>query len=266
MKSSNPIVQEVIEKFMTVQKMSKILSSPNGSAIKGLLISGDAGTGKTHYAKLGVYDSVEEDDVIYIKGASITAAALYVKLFLARQKGKVIVLDDVDIIHKSKAELSTILDLLKGATEMTSGERILAWERASSNNLMKELGVPMSFDFQGSIIWITNDKIADIEKKAKGHWNAISSRFNQVPVWLNDQEKLMYTLYLLEEVDMLGKSCQIKEGGYSKEIISETINYIRTNYKFLNEITPRISAKIADLMESFPNDWKMMCDNQLMSI
>jgi len=264
--SNNPIVQEVIEKFMTVQKMSMIMSSPNGSAIKGLIISGDAGTGKTHWAKLGVYHSVEEDDVIYIKGASITAAALYIKMYLSRQKGKVLVLDDVDIIHKSKAEMSTILDLLKGATEMTSGERIIAWERASANSMMKELDVPMSFDFQGSVIWITNDKISDIATKAKGHWNAISSRFNQVPVWLNDQEKLMYTLHLLEEVDMLGKKCQTKKGGYSKKIIQETINYIRTNYKYLNEITPRISAKIADLMESFPNDWKMMCDNQLMSL
>ena len=75
----------------------------------------------------------------------------------------------------------------------------------------------------------------------------------------------MYTLYLVEEVDMLGKSCNIKEGGYSKEIIQETTSYIRKNYKFLNEVTPRIAAKIADLMEMFPNDWKMMCDNQLMS-
>jgi len=265
MTSNNPIVQEVIEKFMTVEKMAAIFSRPEGSNIKGLLISGDAGTGKTFFTKRGVYQSVNDDDIIYIKGASITAAALFIKLFLAREKGKILVLDDVDIIHKSGQEMNTILDLLKGATEMTKGERILSWERAGANTMMRELEVPMSFNFEGSVIWITNDKISEIADKAKGHWNAISSRFNQVPVYLNEQEKLMYTLHLLEEVDMLGKNCEVVEGGFSREIIQETISYIRKNYKFLNEVTPRIAAKIATLMEDFPNEWKMMCDNQLMS-
>ena len=266
MKSSNPIVQEVIDNFGTVEKMSSIFASPNGSSIKALLVSGDAGTGKTNSVMKGVYSVVEnEDDIIYLKGASMTAAALYCKMYLARNKGKVLVLDDVDIIHKSSQELSTILDLFKAAAEMTKGDRVLSWERATANNLMKELGVPMSYVFEGSIIWITNDKIADIERKAKGHWNAISSRFNINTVYLNDQEKLLYTLFLVEEEGMLGVKCNMKQGGYSDEIVKMTSDYIRKNYKYLNEVTPRIAGKIADLMETFPNDWKMMCDNQLMS-
>jgi hypothetical protein len=261
---TNPIVEEVVEQFNVVEKMSKIFSTGQ-SSIKGLLISGDAGTGKTFFAKKGLYQSVSDDEVTYIKGSSITAAALYVKLFLSRHKGSVLVLDDVDIIHKGKAELNTILDLLKGATEMTKGERMISWERVQNNALMRELDVPTSFDYQGSIIWITNDSISDIEKRTSGHWQSISSRFSQLPIKLTTEQKLLYTLYLLEDMDMLGKNCEVKEGGFSEDIIENTIQYIRKNYKILNEVTPRIAAKIADLMDMFPNDWKMMCDNQLIS-
>lgn len=266
MTSSNPIVQEVINNFKSIEKMASIFASPNGSAIKALLVSGDAGTGKTNSVMNGVYSVVDDpNDVVYLKGASLTAAALYCKMYLAREKGKVLVLDDVDIIHKTAQELSTILDLFKSAAEMTKGQRILSWERANANGMMRELGVPMSYVFEGSIIWITNDKLIDIENKAKGHWNAISSRFNISTVYLNDQEKLMYTLFLVEEVGMLGEKCNTKEGGYSDEIIQLTLGYIRKNYRYLNEITPRIAAKIAAMIEDFPTDWEMLCDNQLMN-
>jgi hypothetical protein len=260
-KTKNPVINGVLEKFDTVYKMTNIFASENGSAMNGLLISGDAGTGKTHWVNKGLAEATEENNIIYIKGSSITAPAIFVKLFLARRKGQVLVLDDVDIIHKSGAELSAILDLFKGATEMTKGERILAWERAGSNQLMSELGVPRSFDFQGSIIWITNDTLDQIAKKAKGHWYAISSRFNPITVYLNEQEKLLYTLHLIEE-GLLGENCHAKEGGYPEDIIESTSEYILENFRDFDNMTPRLAIKIADTMQTYPEDWKMLCDQQ----
>ena len=149
---------------------------------------------------------------------------------------------------------------------MTKGERILSWERASANQLFRELDIPMSFDFQGSIIWITNDTLDDIAKKAASHWNAIFSRFNPITIYLNDQEKLMYTLHLVEEVDMLGEECYALEGGYSKDVIKTTVDYIRKNYKHFNEITPRIAIKIADMITTYPNKWERLVNIQLQSM
>jgi hypothetical protein len=260
----NPVVKEVIDKFDAIYKITKIFVSESGSAMNGLLISGDAGTGKTYWVQKGLED-IEPKNIQYIKGSSITAPAIFVKLFLARRPGSILVLDDVDIIHKTTSERNTILDLFKGATEMTKGERWLSWERAGANALMNELGVPRTFDFQGSIIWITNDKIEAIAKKTKGHWNAISSRFNQQKIYLTEQEKLLYTLYLLQDMDMLGKNCMAKEGGYSKDIIDRTCDFVYDNYRDFSDLTPRTAIKIADLMETYPEDWKMLCENQLMS-
>jgi hypothetical protein len=264
LKHFNPIVSDVIDQFDTVELMTRVFTNTtNGSATRGLLISGDAGMGKTYFAMKGLYSSVDPSNIEYIKGSSISAAALYVKLFLCREAGKVLVLDDVDIIHKTAAELNTILDLLKGATEMTTDERTIAWERVASNPLMKEYGVPTSFVFNGSVVWITNDTISDIEKRCKGHWPALSSRMTQVLVRLDDHQKLQYTLYLLTEQDMLGVNCNTHVGGYSEDIINQVIDYVRVRWQSLREVTPRMVAKIADTMHIYPNHWEVIVENSM---
>ena len=68
-KSTNPIVQEVQDRFETIYDMTTIFTNGD-SATKGLLISGDAGTGKTHYVKKAIFDANAEDRCEYIKGSS----------------------------------------------------------------------------------------------------------------------------------------------------------------------------------------------------
>ena len=264
LKHFNPIVSDVIDQFDTVELMTRVFTDAhNQSATRGLLISGDAGMGKTYFAMKGLYSSVDPSNIEYIKGSSITAAALYIKLYNCREAGKVLVLDDVDIIHKGPAELNAILDLLKGATEMTTDDRTLSWERASLNTRMKEENVPTSFVFNGSIVWITNDTIADIEKRCKGHWPALSSRMTQVLVRLDEHQKLQYTLYLLTEQSMLGTNCNTRDGGYSEEIIDNVIDYVRMRWQSLREVTPRMVAKIADLMFIYPQQWEVIVENSM---
>lgn len=263
-RSPNPIVNKVIDKFESVYLTVRLFIENPDTAIKAILVSGDAGTGKTHWVKKAIKDlKLDPQNVYYVKGASISAAALYVILYIFREAGKIVVLDDCDIIHKAPGEKNAILDMLKGATELTKGERTIAWIKASPNDLMKKNNVPMSFDYQGSVIWITNDTIEDISKKAKNHWNAISSRFNQVKVYLSNEEKLCYTLFLIEEYGMLGKNCEAKEGGYSLSIQKDTIEYIKEHWESLNEITPRVATKIADMRENYPQHWKTMVKNQI---
>jgi hypothetical protein len=258
----NPIVQDVIDKFMTIYKICKVFVTGN-SAQKGIIISGDAGTGKSHYAKKAFIDTNTTDRVDYNKSKSFKAAAFYVRLFLNRNPGDVVAFDDCGLEHLTGEDFKVVIELLKGATEMTKGERILGWERATQNELMKAHNVPNEFDFQGSIIWITNSSFEQLEKKLGAHWEAIQSRFIQIPVRLNQQEKLLYTLYLLEEVKMLeGDRCETKEGGYSKEIVEATISYIRKNYKYMPNVTARVAAQIADTMEMFPEDWETLIQNQ----
>jgi hypothetical protein len=267
----NPIIEEVVNRYKTIQNYTSMFTNNNNNAIKGLLISGDAGFGKTHFTKMGL-GSTNPEMIDYVKGSSISAAALYVKLYMNRFEGQVLVLDDVDIINKTPADFLTILDLIKGATEPTKEERVLEWNRAQRNQLMRENDVPESFEFNGSIIWITNERISRIAEKAGSHWNAIDSRFYKVEAWLNDQEKLLYTLHLVEEIDMLGKECYAKEGGYDRDTIEKTIQYLRDNYKYMYDfnnnstLSPRSAVKLADTITNFTDDWEMMSNMQFIKL
>ena len=70
----------------------------------------------------------------------------------------------------------------------------------------------------------------------------------------------MYTIYLIEDVDMLGKNCYAKEGGYSKEVAAKVVQYLKDEWKTMDDITPRVAVKIADMIETYPNDWKIYAE------
>ena len=263
-KFMNPIVKEVFDTYKTVQTMTEMFAT-KPSVTRGLLISGNAGMGKTHFVQQAFKSTNTESNVMYVKGSSVTAAAMYCLLYQSREKGQIIVFDDTDIIHKSSAERAAILDMFKSATEPTMGQRIIGWHRAAPNPLMRDNDVPMQYDFQGSIVWITNDSVEDMRKLCKGHWNAIASRFTQIEAWFEDHQKIAYTLYLIDEVKMLGENCTVKEGGWPEEVVDDTIGYMNEHYRHLKDITPRTAIKIADVRATYPDQWRIFCDNQFLS-
>ncbi len=95
----NPIIKPVIEAFQTTYYQTLNFAKNAGQmAMNGLLVMGDAGVGKSHWVKQALRDAGVTGNVEYIKGGTITAAALYVKMFLNRMCHRILILDDVDII------------------------------------------------------------------------------------------------------------------------------------------------------------------------
>jgi len=246
----NPIAREVKEVFDGVDAMVTNFAKNPNSAINGLIVSGDAGIGKTHTVKAALKAAGVANNVEYIKGGKITAASLYVKLYLNRAKHRIVVLDDCDIIHHQ--DKRQIIPMLLGATEL--GQRgEVSWEVARRNALMEEYDVPTRYDFEGSIIWITNDTVEDIGKAAKQWKQAIFSRFNTAKCYFTDEQKYMYTMFLCENLQMLGANCAEFPGGYSVDTQDEAMDYMADNYRNLVEVTPRQAIKIADIIEHTPD-------------
>jgi hypothetical protein len=249
-KRINPIAAEVQETFDAIYEQTKSFIINPGSAVNGMIVSGDAGTGKSYTVSKAIRDQGHEHNVEVIKGGKITAASFYVKLWISRAKGKILILDDCDLVHHK--EKAVIVPLLLGACELGQKGDV-AWEVAQKNPMMTELNVPTQFNFQGNIIWITNDSRDSISKALPQWKHALNSRFNFASCYFTDDQKFMYTLHLIENHGMLSHNCLAfidKDGtvGYPTPIIEETLDYMTEHYRQLIEITPRQAIKIADTL------------------
>ena len=254
--SKNPIVKRVINRFEAIQNIAEVFVTGQ-SAQRGLLISGDAGTGKSHYVKQAFISTGTTKRVDYQKSKTFTPPALYAKLWENRMPGNVIVFDDCSLESMTGEGFRKWTSWIKGGLELSKDKKMIGYEAASKNALFEELGVEGEMDFQGSIIWITNTRFDKLAKKFGDHWEAVQSRFINVEVFLTKEEKFMYTNYLIEEVGMLGANCEAKEGGYS-----DTLEYLSDNYEDFKEITPRVAIKVADTMEMYPTMWKTILNQQ----
>ena len=256
----NPIVKRVKNKFTTIQKIAEIFVTSD-SPQRGLLVSGDAGTGKSHFIKQAFIQTNSKNRVDYRKSVSFTAPMLYAALWENRKRGDVIVFDDCSLESMSASDFRKWTDWIKGGLELTSGKRMIGYEAATKNKHFEKEGIEASMDFQGSIIWITNSRFDKLEKKFGDSWDAVDTRFNTLSVFLSKEEKFMYTTHLVEDLDMLGINCDAKEGGYPNEIIEETMNFLSDKYDDFKDITPRVAIKVADTIYTYGDDWKMIIDN-----
>lgn len=257
----NPIVKRVIEKFKGIQQIAEVFVT-GLSAQRGLLVCGDAGVGKSFWLKLAFICANAVKRVDYVKSVSFTAPALYAKLWENRHKGDVIVFDDCSLESLTGESFRKWISWIKGGLELSKDKKMIGYEAASQNKLFEELGVEPSFSFEGSIIWVTNTRLSALEKKFGEHWDAVKGRFIAIEIFLTKEEKYLYTIDLIENHNMLGEKCEAKEGGYSKEIINNTLDYLYDSYEDLKEITPRIAIKVADTMEMYPEMWKTILNNQ----
>ena len=247
MKKINPVIKPVIETFQTVYYQTTNFANNPNSAINGLLVMGDAGTGKSHYVKKALKDTSVDGNVEYVKGGTVTAASVYVKLYLNRAKHRIMVFDDVDLL--GHPERNKIIPMLLGAAE-EGRDRKVTWSTAKRNALMEEHDVPFEFEFNGNIVFITNYTKQNIADKAKQWSAAFNSRFTPVECIFTHEQKYMYTKYLVEECGMLGTNCLVhkygKKQGYPQHIVDEAMDFIDDNYMNFSDITPRVAVKIAD--------------------
>lgn len=252
-KRISPVIQPVLENFQTVYYQTyNFAKNGEQSAINGLLVMGDAGTGKSHWVKQALRDAGVQHNVEYIKGGTITAAALFVKLYQNRHSHRITVLDDIDLLGSSEIK-NKIVPMLLGALE-EGNNRQVTWSTARKNALMEEFDVPFEFRFNGNVIIITNYVRQDIFDKLKAFRNAFESRFNDVECVFTHEQKYLYTKYLIEEHDMLSANCKVhkhevngkKLAGYPSTVIDNTLDFIDDNYLKFSDITPRVAIKIAD--------------------
>jgi hypothetical protein len=248
---------EVIERLRTRFEMLKDMTKAvKKGDVRAMIVSGPPGVGKSHgveevldrYAMMEKLGAGKTHEVI--KGA-MSPIGLYCKLFKMADKGKVVVFDDCDSIFQD--DLS--LNILKAALD-SKKNRTIHWNTDSFK--LRNEGVPDSFKFEASAIFITNMKFDKVKGKLREHLEALESRCHYMDLTIDtDRDKMLRIRQVVQD----GMLNQYQLNDETKE---EIIDFVDINKKRLRELSLRTVLKVADLAKAFPNSWEAYAENTVM--
>jgi hypothetical protein len=229
--------------------LSELADATIKAEVRALIVSGPAGLGKSYTVEeaLSKWDPNQINHVS-VKGY-VKATGLYKLLYQFREKGKVIVFDDADSIFFD----DTSLNLLKAVCD-TNERRVVSY--LSEGTLIDEDSaerIPRSFDFNGSIIFISNiDFDAYVERghKLAPHLQAMISRAHYIDLAMKTKRD-----YLIRIRQVVAQGL-LKDRGLSSIETAEVLDFINKNSDKLRELSLRIALKIAAIRKSKPTRWQ----------
>ena len=247
-------IERMRERFEMLEEMTKATKKGD---VKAMIVSGPPGVGKSHGVEkvLGKHDLIAQlgdrpNKYEVVKGA-MSAIGLYCKLYKMADKDNVIVFDDCDSIFAD--ELS--LNILKAALDSKKTRRI-HWNTDSFK--LRNEGVPDSFEFKGSAIFITNVKFDRAKGKIKEHLMALESRCHYMDLTIDTEREIML------RIKQITKDGMLNEYMFEDGIVQEIIDFVDINKKRLRELSLRTVLKVADLAKAFPTRWEAMAENTVM--
>jgi hypothetical protein len=253
--SDEEVMSRIEQRFDILVEMSK---AAIGGDIRALIVSGPPGVGKSHgveteIEKAQLFDKVAGRRIKseVVKG-SATAIGLYQMLYKYSDKNCVLVFDDCDSILFD----DVCLNLLKGALD-SGKKRKISW--MAESRVLKEEGIPNSFTFNGSVIFITNLKFDHTKSgKLRDHLEALQSRCHYLDLTMDStRDKWLWVKSKAVRGELFA--------GYdfSDETRDEIIDFMWGNASRLREMSLRMAVKIADLARMSPN-WRNLARSTCM--
>jgi len=251
--SDEEIIERLRERFDMLKDMTKAVKKGD---VRAMIVSGPPGVGKSHgveevldrYQTLETLGGGKTHEVI--KGA-MSPIGLYCKLFKMADKGKVVVFDDCDSIFQD--DLS--LNILKAALD-SKKNRTIHWNTDSFK--LRNEGVPDSFKFEASAIFITNMKFDKVKGKLREHLEALESRCHYMDLTIDtDKDKML-------RIKQVVRDGMLDAYKLTDEVKEEIIDFVDINKKRLRELSLRTVLKVADLAVAFPQRWESYAENTVM--
>ena len=249
------VMDRIEQRFNILDDMTK--AAINGD-IRAMIVQGPPGVGKSYgveyqLEKAGLFDKMSGRKIKYevIKGA-MTPIGLYATLYKHSDPKNVLVFDDCDsiLLH------DLALNILKAALDSGKKRRI-HWNADSA--LLRREGIPDSFDFKGSVIFITNLKFDNIRsKKLQDHLEALQSRCHFLDLTLDTtRDKILRIRQIFRKGDLFQDYQLTPEQG------EDIVQFMQDNHARLREISLRMALKLADLTKISGN-WRQLAESTCM--
>jgi len=232
--------QDLFDRYAATENYIKQLC--NGT-LGSLIVNGPPGLGKTYSVESYLAKYARSRFTVFAGHMSILS--LYGTLCHYRAKGDVVVLDDIDSVLK---EIHGI-NILKAAMD-TKSKRRICWE--STTHLLRVMGVPSAFDYEGSIIMISNIRERS-EKKVAAHLQALKDRAFSITVADSTRESQFRQVCF-----MVLKRGLLKQFALTPEQELEVLSYINANLNNLERVSLRTAVKLAQLIKIDPQGWRIM--------
>lgn len=260
---SQPVAEQVAvpvetdeEAMNRIATRFSILDEMSGACINGdiraMIVTGPPGVGKSfgvtkQMEKASMFDKLAGKKLRFevVKG-TMSAIGLFALLYKYSDKKNVLVFDDCDIWEDQDA-----INILKGALDSGKTRRI---SYNKDSRLLREEGVPNTFDFHGSIIFITN-KTFDNKRatKIQPHLDALQSRSHFLDLTIDTERDKMLRI---RQVHRDADPGLFVDYDFTREQEDMVLNFMWDNHTKLREISLRMTLKIADLVKISPNNWK----------
>ena len=229
------IYERIAERF---EILDTLTSAACTGDVRAVIVSGPPGLGKSYGVEqvLKAHDP-EGNNTTTVKGF-VRATGLYKVLYQNRLPGQVLVFDDADSIFFD----DITLNLLKGVCDSTDVRRV-SWlaETRMVDEESAEL-MPRSFEFEGTIIFITNldfDLLIEKGHKLAPHLEAMVSRAHYIDLAMKTKRDYLVRIAQVVKLGML------KDNGYNQTAEDEVLAFINANVDRMRELSLRMVLKVA---------------------
>jgi hypothetical protein len=248
------IMTRLASRFEILEDMTRAVKKGD---VRAMIVTGPPGVGKSFgvekvLSKHDVFANVANDSKLkkyeVVKGA-MSAIGLYKKLYEFSDKKCILVFDDCDSVLLD--DLS--LNILKAALD-SSKKRTIHWN--TDSRLLRQEGVPNSFEFKGGAIFISNIKFDHVKsKKLRDHLEALESRCHYLDLTIDTtREKLLRIKQVVNDCGMLD------DYELTDTAKAEVVEFINTNADRMRELSLRMVLKVADIRASMPAKWQAVAE------
>ena len=249
-------MDRIRERFDILTEMSKACVA---GEIRAMIVSGPPGVGKS----FGVEQEIDKATLFdrmagkrlraeVVKG-SATPIGLYQTLYKYSDTNCVVVFDDCDSILLD----DVALNLLKGALD-SGKKRKISW--LADSRILRQEGIPDSFEFKGSVIFITNLKFDKMKsQKLRDHLDALQSRCHYLDLTLDTMRDKILRIKQIAKDGVL-----FADYDFDTVAQDEIIEFMNEKQNRLREMSLRMALKIADLRKLSPANWKRLAETTCM--